>query len=636
MNRFLPLLLAFLAVGASAASLDRTPINPVNQPLVVVRAANGDAIEAVLDTRQAKALELDKKDYSGPIFGVDATVDSLRAFAAGLAYGKAENIWYCLSQLGASLKNQSAGMGWDALDDQPDASPAQLAKWLAGLGLQVGDHDLEVRPLGPKRARIAIARDAETRNEIFGGAGGADNGWRDSLEEFLRYENPGLSVWANARPLLGLLTLLTGIDFRAKMNAHNMGVPVSAQIRLDNNKGDLAVWAKLNNLLPKEWPQSGDTPLIVETRTAPAVALNFPTPAGLWDILDLDKDSLLLANIDILPLIPRSVNLSHWRDDAGSEHFSLVCLMGNKDKFNEQLKRIVSWLQVLSAFGSSSFSVQNAQSNWGDELWTVRIGADSLAIGVVDVEAAGKDNAFLVISATPQDWPNPNDFKVRPADNGMLVHWDVNLDPQTRSELIQSLADLSQERGARDFTADFFDRFLPDVDTGMVSMEGKSLSMYSTHCLMPFLVPGVLEMLRKSVLPEADGVRKVADRLRFLLDLANQTRFRALTGPDAQPDKLPGDLSDLLLRDPDGQAWLDREFDRFPGAFEDLSQILRTLASGGRLDGYRYRIDNSPDGWNVTAQNGRGEQMRIDAHGNLSVLENGAWTEHRESFFGMN
>lgn len=509
-RKFFTLAIACLAFAVNAMAIDYPPVNPINQPLVVARAVNADAMSAVLDTRQAKALELDQKDYSGNIPGVDVSIDSLKAFIAAMGYGKAENLWYCLSQVGSSLANQSGAIGWDAADTQPNAPAAQVTRWLEGLGLDAHGRDVEIRPLDGSHARIIISRDTDTRNEILGGTGGPDNGWRGNLSRFLGDKNGGFGVWANTRPLLGLLTLLTGIDFRAKMNAHNMGVPVSAQINMYNNMGDLGFDAHLQNILPDEWTKTSTQPLIVQTRPDATFDLNFPTPAGIWDVLDLDKDVFFLANIDILPLIPRSMNVTAWRGDDGEMHWSVVCLMGNKEKFNQQLRRLQSWLQVISALSSETFSLSTNQSRWGDELWNIRVGSDALVMGVVDVEAAGKDNAFLVLSGSSPDWPNPYEIQVRPAANGSIIYWNVNLDRQSRDELVNGLAELSRERGALDFDVSFFNRFLPFTDTGWIAMEDKSLNIVSTHGLMPVLVPGIGEMLKRTIAPEAYGTRKVA------------------------------------------------------------------------------------------------------------------------------
>lgn len=630
MKKIFPLILATLITTLAAAALDAPPVNPTNQPLIVLRAANGDTIETVLDTRQAKALGLDKKDYSGPIPGVEAQIDSLRAFAAALAYGKAQNIWYCLSQRGSSLANQTGAMGWDAVDSNPQAPLPQVTKWLGDLGLNIEKQDLEVRPIDDNHARIIISRDSESRQEILGGTGSPDNGWRNNLTQFVNDKEGGLGIWANTRPLLGLLSILTGIDFRSKMNAHNMGVPVSAQVELYNNKGDLGLSAKLNNILPDEWKRSETQPLLIQTRPDALIDLNFPTPAGLWDILDLKTDTFFLANINILPLIPRSINVATWRDDKGETHWSLVSLMGDKEKFNEQLKRLHSWMQVISAVSSSSFGLDTAKSNWGDELWSVRIGPDSFVMGVVDVEAAGRDNAFLVVSGSSGDWPNPFELKVTPAANDTLVHWNVNLDDESHREFAKALADMSKKQGADNLTESFYEQFLPVTDTGWVSMEGKSIRLESTHGLMPMLIPAVHEMLRQQINPEAPGMQKVASRLRFLLDLAGQSRFRSLVDANAVPAKLPTDLSELLFSDTQGRAWLDGEFGKFPDAFQNVSEILGALASGEGIDGFRYHINSGPDGWNVNAENSQGSQMRIDSQGNLSVMNDGNWTSYIE------
>lgn len=305
--------------------------------------------------------------------------------------------------------------------------------------------------------------------------------------------------------------------------------------------------------------------------------------------------------------------------------------MGNKDKFNEQLKRVRHWLEVLAAVSSSAFGIETTRSPFGDELWSVRLGKDAFVMGVVDVETAGKNNAFLVIAETAANWPNPMELKVTPAQDDTLVHWLVTLDDKSRGQLVQALAEVSQERGAKDFNMLFFDKFLPVTDTGWISVEGRSLCAVSTHGLMPALIPGVLEMLKKSISPETHEMRTVAARLRFLLDLAGQARFRGLDLMAEAPERLPGDLSELLFSDSLGKAWLDNEFGKFPGAFHNVTEILSVLAKGEAVDGYQYHIDSGNDGWSVLAENGAGQRLRINAQGIVSAFENGAWVEQVDS-----
>ena len=94
------ILLAFALLLPPAASAEPPPLAPVNQPLCVLRAADAKTIQSLLATRQAKALGLEHRDYSGRIPGLNAAVDSLNAFLAALAQNGAKNLWYCLSQQG--------------------------------------------------------------------------------------------------------------------------------------------------------------------------------------------------------------------------------------------------------------------------------------------------------------------------------------------------------------------------------------------------------------------------------------------------------------------------------------------------------------------------------------------------------
>ncbi|MDR1745174.1 MAG: hypothetical protein LBS30_05420, partial [Planctomycetota bacterium] len=243
--------LTLVLCGRSLPAAEPPALNPVRQPLLVARAANAALVESVLSTRQARALKLDQKDFPGRVPGVDARVDSARAFLAALVRAGGENIWYGLAQRGGSLVNSAGVMGWDCDGD--------AAEQLAEMGLDTNGLDVDARD-----GRIVISRDAATRKELFGGGDALpDDGWRGSLSAFMRGPEDSVGVWANARPLLGFLTLLTGFDLRSMLRARKLGTPVWTRVDLFNNGGDLGFDIRLNNILPKEIRNSDAHPLLV-------------------------------------------------------------------------------------------------------------------------------------------------------------------------------------------------------------------------------------------------------------------------------------------------------------------------------------------------------------------------------------
>ncbi len=484
-------------------------INPVKPPLAVVRAGEAATFLKILDTRQAKALELDKQDYSGLIPGVEARVDSLRSFLAALGYGQAENVWYCLSQKGSSLAHQSGAMGWDAADDQPAADSKQVVKWLDDMGFYANGLDVQSSPLNRRVARLSICQDAAARDGILNPTVLPREEWREHLAEFMQGGYQTLGIWANTRPVLGLLSLLTGIDFRSKMSEHNLGVPVSTQVELFNNQGDCGFELRFNNLLPEEMKEDALPPLLLKSRDNALLEMNLPAPGGMYDLLEVDKDLFFVANLNIVPLIPRSINVAVWRKDSGALGWSLIGLMPEREQFVNQLKRLQSWLEYLAVV-IPSYRLGQEASPYGDQLWTMRTDEFSLAMGVVDIEVEGRNQALWIVSGSSADWPNPNAIQISQARTPCLVDWTANLDPETKKELAASLGDLTGRRGAGAFDARFFERLLPDRDAGLLSLEGKSLYMISRHGLLPALLPGLLEMFKTGHMAEPAGERKVA------------------------------------------------------------------------------------------------------------------------------
>lgn len=636
---FATVLLSALLHAPTAVAAETPQVNPLDQPLVVLRADDARYVEQVLDTRQAKALGLDKKDFSGTLPGVDARVDSLRALMAAMAYGKYANLWYCMLQEGSSLTKQTGAMGFDAVDAKPDAELPQVATWLKEIGLDIDGRDVELRKLGPDRLRLMISRDSQTRDAIVSGAKRGDAGWRGSLNSFLSSPGPGVNrtsvgVWANTRPILGLLSLVTGIDFRAHMNSRNLDVPVSTQVELFNNQGDLGFELRMNNLLPADWRDSSPPPILVHSRKDALLELNLPAFGGIWELLNVEKDVFFLANINILPLVPRSVNMAVWRNDDGKLSWSLVALMANKQEFNAQLKRVHSWLQFLSAASSSTFGLDTVKSRWGDELWNIRLGEASMAAGVVDVDAAGANNAFLVLSGAVNDWPNPYDLSVEAGKEPCLVEWNAKLDPVTRRDLVATLADFARERGMKDFTSGVFEQLLPEVDAGSIGTDKNALVVRSLHGMLPLLIPGLLEMYNHGVNKESE-VRTVAGRLRFLLDVANQSRFRDLGMTADRPVALPESFEELASGAV--RRWLDAHFKNFPGEAYPVSSVIAGLAGGRPLDGFHYAIDTASGNWGMTADDDAGLRLRIDAKGQLFRQESGSWTPYQEALLpGIN
>lgn len=498
--------LTVVVKSAFTADAPLSWINPATQPLLALRAADARLVNAILATRQVRAFDVVERDFSGRLPGVNARVKSLRYLIGTFANLGGRNLWYCLLQDGSSLVKQTGAMGWDMMVGDEIDTPGAI-NLLAQMGLNIRDLDVDTLHLGSGAARFVVSRDGGARRDMAGGAGRPDAGWRGSFASFLNGPKDSAGAWMNTRPLMGLLSLLSGIDFRSELGARGMGTPAWAQLELFDNQGDLGFEARLDNILPRDIRNSDPSPLLIRNRETPVLHIAVPSPARLGGMLAINRDILLLANIDFSVLVPRSLGANVFRSGREGYAWDLVCLMPDKTHLKTQLARARSWVEALSAGPSSPFAIAETSSRWGDALWRIRAGDISFVLGVVEKGAAGEDGAFVVIASTAEDWPDPRDIKIGRGAAPCLVQWESTLDPEARAEIAAALAGVSRRHDGEEYTADFFEGLLPERDSGRVAIDAGALVLRSEHGLLPFLVPGVADMLRDGMKQKEDPVR---------------------------------------------------------------------------------------------------------------------------------
>ena len=618
-------------------------INPTDQPLIVLRVPKPAALETLLAAEQPRILGLTNWDFSGKIPGLGVRLESLRGFMGALEKGGFGEFWYCLSQSGGSLASQAAAFGFDFPEDRSDPALANIASWLEKRGVEAGGLHLERSSRGDgnrRTERFTAAGSAAVIAALIGTGGGArasrsrNDAWRTGLDDFLRRDFDGTGVWFNPRPLFGIASLTTGLDFRGEAAKLNLNLPdaVEAEIRVPGTDNRLGIALRLYNLLPKPWNAGADSTLDIPSRDDAHLTLSIPAPYALLEALGVKDNPLFPANLDLRSITPRIVSLS-LRRDADGWHWTLICLTGDRERFVNQMKRLRAWLEVAATSPASPLTLGETRSPGGDKLVRIECEDFSLVAGMADCPGAGGGGSFAILAGSAEDYPDV--FALSVADDAppRLVSWDIRLDEITRGEIAGVLAELAFEYGVDGITGDALRKLLAD-DEGALAGEGTTLSFRSRSgsvaLLAPALAMGAVRTL-ESILN--DPVRMTATRLRFLLNIASQSRYREIGPGRLVPESLPDSMAMLsLATDPEARRWLDRAFPRFPGQSQANSAVLRSLASGRSLDGYRYRISLEGSDWVLLAENGNGDALRLDAAGVMERYrsEAGTWEPFRE------
>lgn len=625
-------------VSPAMAAENATPaLRPNTPPLLVARLSYAPLVEDLLNTRQIDALGLHDRDYSGELPGLGVRVASLRDFLEALAGEEAEYVWYCLAQQGSSLASQTGAMGWEGELSVTAGDPASATTWLENAGMSPRRRLVESNRLTGKRSRLTISRDEKARQELLEGSlGGEANSWRYGLNRFLERDYAG--VWINPRPLLGVASLFTGVDFRSTMNAYRMSIPTSIQLDMFDNDGDLGLSLLAENILSEELRFKRTTVPVVRTRDDAILEVDIVPPAGLWNKAAASPRivrALSGLNIDIASLMPRSVAVAFWRGEEGGMRWSAACLMPDAGEFTKQFQRIRYLLERLSSVTPPVISLESAASPRGDALMRVEAQGITFVAGLAEMEYKRKNRAVLLLSGREEDWPDAGDLRMRDDGQSALLTWQLKPDARLRRLLLSSLLTHAADYGVP-VSAPQLDAMLPDGDSGRLDLDGADATLVSRNGMLPFLLPLCVDASSLLRQPADDkAVRMIADRLRFLLDIVSQIRFRRLDAAGLPEERWPDSLSRLPLSDAEIRRWMDSLFGVFHGDYRPTSAVLQEIASGARLDGVLYRIAPEGQVWYLTAETREGLHLRIDYRGRMSMNAEKGWTDYREKSFDL-
>lgn len=476
----------------AAGEKNAYPVNPTEQPLLVVRADKAARFQEVLDTRPLRALGLSGRDYSGRLPGVDAKVESLKAMLTGLAEDNAENIWYCLAQSG-SIARQTGAIGWSTTAALPDTSREESERWFASkLGLDVARRAIKALPLPDAAAGLIVSRDSAAYTELLGGGGRPDERWRTTLASFLAEDSKGVGLLVSGRPLLGMLSMALGIDFRSELSRTNLSFPESIQVEIFNTKGDLGFALQCNSLIPETaLSPAPETQTILENETEALLTLHFPAPGQLSELFRLDDIPVFLANLNARQLIPETATLSIWLDVQGQPAWSFVGLMPDAQNFSNQLRRIYEWLDVFANTPSPLVRKGTATSASGQELVSVTYGRHSFYSGTA---AAPNGAVYWALSSSAANWPDPGSFKQRQESQSRLVSFTAQIPPQYRQSVLSAAGKNARRMNLTLPNSDTLDTMLAGEDDGFITIEKGNLRFQSQHGLLPLLLPALIEL----------------------------------------------------------------------------------------------------------------------------------------------
>lgn len=611
---FMPVvvILAAVFVDAACRAGEGFVLRPGEQPLLVVRADDANAFARLAATRQASVLEAAAGDFSGSVPGTAVRLSSLREFLKKLGDTGSRNLWYCLIQPGGMLSKPSGAMGWRAA---PDAGNDSVA-WLQSVGVTAQSGKFITQNLSDGSRNVIIAADAKTLDKLNVSDTRAATGWRESLADFLADDRPdAVGAWFGTRPLLGVASLATGLDFRALLKSTNLNLPHSARVELLGGGDDLGLELRFDGLFPESADVRRDSVGLVRPGENMCV-LSVTDPDTLLALFSPPNEAFSLANLDRKALTPESVTLSAWKSDNDEIRWLLAALLPSRPDSRLQAERLFQWLALLAGqkktdagamrLDAGGLALQFALADWTDE--------------------SGGGRVCLLATDREENLPSPGTLLPRRAETGSIAEWDVYLDPAFRPLVLASLRGAASGAPVRDFD---FEALLPISDAGKIVRRDDALLAFTRSGLTLMLAP----LLRDVVVRAGESPDAVpggaAAKLRFLLEVAGQSRFRNL--PErARARDWPADWSSVGVGDVSGERWLDAAFPKFPGVGRPTSVVLTHIAGGGDLDGVRYRVVPSADDWHILADTAEGPLLRIDTEGRLARWSDGQWSAWRE------
>lgn len=623
MRKFLPLLLLALALAAAQPSpAGETPSggNPPRsaaQPLAVLHIENPGGVEAVLTGRQAAALGLGDFDFSGRLPGLGVRTRSVRELLKALDAAGARSFWYRLTQTGASVISQSGTMGW-TLPGGDDPAPL-----LRALSPDAGRLAMATAALPGGAVAVTVAANAA---DAAAHSGGGADAWPDGPPSLLDGNPDAIGLWIMPRPLIGLAALATGADPRSALARVRMTPPSVATVTI--TPGDtVGVDIALEGLFPAAPATAPGLRALFPESGEPLFEANLTDPRPLLAALGVRDNPLAPAGLDLFELLPRFAHFRAWRDpNTGAIRWAAVCVMPTG--FREQLPRLRAAFDLLRAappLHGVFPDPHTAAPGASPAQPVVFLGVKAVAC-VTDVVVDGKEECAVALADDAATLGNARRCAFAPGGEEALATWTLRslrtwpwLDAGRGIAALLGIRNIDAVRDA-----------LPDGESGAIFLRGDGVAVSSPAGAALWLAPSVAAGARDIAMTlRGSPTLRTAARLRFLLDVAQQSRFRSAGSAASAPSELPRSLRDLVPADADAGRWLDNAFPRFPDHRRSNAETVRELASGTPLDGFRYEITGDGE-WFIVAE-GETRAFRIDGEGVLHIRTmGGRWLRTSE------
>lgn len=597
-------------------------LNPRNQPDLIARSTGPAEAQRLLATRQARALGLDEDDSAKRLPAISRTVDVIHSMLSALEERHAGDLWLAHSRPGMLKSYTAYGCSW------PDGGSVSPEEWL---------HTYSPEPVAGFRAesrnnRIVwiAAGDPQAFAEFNEGArAGKNERWRDDLAAFMKKDPGPLSLFVNVRPVMGVVSMFSGTDLRGKLGRFGLALPESLELNLTADT-DLGFVMRVPRLITNPIPFGDEAETAIETTNPSLFRLNIPQPLPLLKHFGVPVKFAAAANINPHRLAPRNLCLDVWRDpDSGDLRWMVLGRLTDAVASN-QVERLFAWLDMLAASPSSGL---RSEPGGGDLRRRYSLGALSWTMGVI---RTNDGESYLVAVDGNAPLPEPSQITVVKEKRPYLLRWNVNLDEKARTALASQLAGvIPAKAGLRE---DALLELLRHGDSGLVLADGDTLEVVSRRGMTPLAAVATARELAGKIGPVVDDpARLIAARLRFLLQICEQSRYRTVSTGNRLPSALPQTLSDVAYDDSDGERWLHASFPDFPGHGLSTSDILRAIAAGEPLEGYHYRIGDEGGEWFIEAENAVGRALRINAKGVLFRREGerGTWDGYADPLFGI-